>query len=152
GLVRLRVAATASDARLPQGVREVVRHRLGTLSRACHELLTAAAVVGLDFEPSLVGTVAHLPLPRVIRLLEEAKQARLVEQAPASDRHRFVQSLVREVLYGELPSRRRRHLHSESATAIEGRCAGDLNGREAELAHHYREAGAPLDLERALEL
>jgi tetratricopeptide (TPR) repeat protein len=151
-LVRLRADASTSDARLPQGVREVVRHRLDALSRACRELLTAAAIVGLDFEPSLVGVVAHLALQRVSRLLGEAKEARLVEQVPASDRHRFVHALVREVLYGDLTSGRRRHLHHESATAIERRCAGDLEGREAELAHHYREAGGPVDLERALEL
>jgi tetratricopeptide (TPR) repeat protein len=151
-LVRLRADAVAAGARLPQGVREVVRHRLDSLSSACRELLAAAAVLGPDFEPTLVGSVARLPALRVSGLLEEAKAARLIEQAPASDRHRFAHALVRGVLYGDLPADRRRHMHHDAGTAIERRCAGDLDGREAELAHHYREAGGPVDLERALDL
>jgi hypothetical protein len=130
----------------------VVRRRLDSLSGACRELLAAGAVVGPDFQPALVGSVARLPARRVSGLLEEARAARLIERAPASDRHRFVHALVREVLYGDLPAGRRRQLHHQAGAAIERRFAGDLEGREAELAHHYREASSPLDLERALDL
>jgi tetratricopeptide (TPR) repeat protein len=151
-LIRLQADPIAADARLPQGVREVVRHRLGSLSTASREVLAAAAVAGPDFEPELVSRVAGVPAKRVGALLDEATGARLLERGPVPDRHRFVHTLVREVLYGDLPLERRRHLHHRTATAIEQLHAGDLIGREAELAHHYREAGGRASLERALEL
>jgi tetratricopeptide (TPR) repeat protein len=151
-LVRLRADANVPDARLPQGVREVVRRRLDSLSRSCRELLTAAAVIGSDFEPVLVGLVARLQAQRVSTLLEEAKEARLIEPLQPSNRLHFVHALVREVLYGDLPIGRRRHLHHQVASALDRQCAGDPDGREAELAHHYREAGGQVDLERALDL
>jgi predicted ATPase len=151
-LIRLRADSTAADVRLPQGVGEVVRHRLASLSTASREVLAAAAIAGPDFEPELVGRVAGLPARRVGALLAEATAARLIEREPGPDRHRFVHALVREVLYGDLPLERRRHLHHRTATAIEQLHAGDLIGREAELAHHYREAGGRASLERALDL
>jgi predicted ATPase len=151
-LVRLQPDGVTAVVRLPQGVREVVRRRLDSLSGACRELLAAAAVVGPDFHPALVGSVARLPARRVSGLLEEARAARLIEWTPASDRHRFVHALVREVLYGDLPAGLRRQLHHQAGAAIERRLAGEVDGREAELAHHFREAGSPLDLERALDL
>ncbi len=151
-LVRLQADVATLDGRLPQGVREVVRHRLDSLSRACRELLAVAAVTGPEFEPELIGLVAGQPTRRVSALLDEAKAARLVEQVPGSDRHRFVHALVREVVYADLSAGRRERLHHRTGDAIQQRHAGNLDGREAELAHHYRDAGGRANLERALDL
>ena len=151
-LIRLEADVATTDARLPQGVREVVRRRLDPLSRACGKLLAAAAVAGPEFDPELIGLVAGEPSRRVTALLEEARAARLVEQVPGSDRHRFVHALVREVVYGDLQVGRRQRLHGRAGDAIQQRYAGDLDGREAELAYHYRESGGRANLERALDL
>jgi tetratricopeptide (TPR) repeat protein len=151
-LVRLPATAPTADSRMPQGVRQVVRRRLTALSPPCRDLLAAAAVIGPDFDWSLLSAMLRMPLRRAAALLSEAKAARVVEEAPGEGRYRFVHALVREVLYSDLPDAQRRQLHHQAGATLEQRHGGHLEGREAELAAHFRQAGGGPDLARALEL
>ena len=151
-LVRLQAAAPPADSRMPLGVRQVVRRRLDALSPPCRDLLAAAAVVGPDFDSSLLRAMLRIPPRRAVALLDEAKAVRLVEEAPGAGRYRFVHALVREVQYLHLPDAQRRRLHHQAGTAIEHRHGGHVEGREAELASHFRQAGGQSDLARALQL
>jgi AAA ATPase domain len=151
-LVRLPATAPSADSRMPEGVRQVVRRRLAAQSPPCRDLLAAAAVLGPEFDPALVSATVGMPPPRVAVLLDQAKAARLVETAAGGGPYRFVHALVREVLYSDLPAARRRRLHHQAGTALEQRHRRHLEGREAELAVHFRQAGGRLDLARALDL
>lgn len=149
-LVTLHGGAVVATPWMPQGVGHVIRRRLEVLTTPCRDLLAAASVLGAEFEPRLVSRVARVPVREASALLEEARRTRLVEETGVIGHDRFVHALVREVLYADLESSRRRQLHHRAATAIEAEYAGQLDGWEAVLAHHYREAGGTADLTRAL--
>ncbi len=121
---------------VPEGVREVVGRRLGRLSESANRVLSVASAVGRDFDLELVGTVVDLDENVILDGLDEACRARLVEETGA-DRFRFAHAVVRDTLYRELSSTRRRRLHHRVTDALEKLRPHDA----AALAHHALEAG-----------
>lgn len=130
---------------IPQGVREVVGQRLTRLSEPCNRVLRAATVMGLEFDPTVLGVAAELDEESVLTALEEAIAARLVIESPTrAIRYRFTHSLVRETVYGELSHARRIMLHRRVAEALESVYVDRLDDQLPALAHHYANASAPL--------
>ncbi len=128
--------------KIPPGVRETIRRRLERLSPACRRLLTAAAVVGREFDVDLLGLAANVPPQEVWTLLDEARDAHLVGDAPASDgRRRFTHALVQETLYDEIPRAERPARHRAVGCALEAASASTA-ARLAELAHHFLQAAS----------
>jgi len=109
---------------VPEGIREVLRQRLGRLSPGCRDLLAAAAVVGRAFELELlVGLEEGLAIEAVLERLDEAARARLVDALAQPGRYQFSHALIRETLYEELPAARRLQLHrlvGERLAALHG--------------------------------
>jgi AAA ATPase domain len=152
-LVRLLEDAHDADARVPEGVREVIERRLGGLSPACRALLASASVLGAEFSVERVTDLGRRTAERVRVLLEDAAATGLVDETePAAAQFRFIHALVRDVLYDDLAPEQRQALHRRAATTLARRRAGRLEGIEAELAYHYHAAGGPTDLARALDL
>jgi DNA-binding CsgD family transcriptional regulator/tetratricopeptide (TPR) repeat protein len=141
-LARLQADAGDREQGVPEGVREVIRHRLSQLSEPCRALLATAAVIGQEFRLDVLEHVSGAGPDRLAGLLEEAAGARLVEQV-ASDAasRRFAHSLVVEVLYQELVTSRRQELHYRVGAAIEELFRDHLELRLPQLAHHSRLAG-----------
>jgi hypothetical protein len=102
------------------------------LSDAANTGLAAASVQGRDFDLDVVARVTGLPPDEVLDSLEEAMDARLLAGRPG--RFRFAHALVREALYGELPSRERRRLHDRAGAALVELRGDDFEGYLAELA------------------
>jgi tetratricopeptide (TPR) repeat protein len=136
---------------VPSGVRAVVGRRLRQLSRACHEVLEAAAIIGPEFSLAVLADVADLPPARLLALLEEALGARLIEEMDTAGGHRFSHALVREVLASQVAPDVRRQLHRRIGTALARLHGGMGDGLEGELARHFRAAGGAADLARALD-
>lgn len=136
---------------LPQGVREVVGRRLDRLAPECNELLSAAAVIGREFELRLLAAIVEQPADAVLETLEEAVEARMIREGGAVDSYRFQQELIQETLYEELSIAQRRRLNSKVARALEALHADDLAPHYAQLAHHYAAAGPGADTEKAID-
>jgi tetratricopeptide (TPR) repeat protein len=103
-----------------------------------------AAVVGLEFEASLVRAAGDVDEDVLLSALDEAVSARLVSEVPAAvPRYRFGHALVRATLYDELTAARRVVLHRKAAEAIELVHAGSLDDYLPALAHHWAHASAP---------
>jgi DNA-binding CsgD family transcriptional regulator len=145
-LVRL----LASEGRLdgsrlgvPATVREVIGRRLSYLSATASQALLVAALLGRDFDASVLVRVLE-PGMQLTESIEEALAARLiVEQGRTAGRYSFTHALIRETLYeliGSAP--RRARLHERSGEAIEAVYATQLDQHFAELAHHFIQAGA----------
>jgi pentatricopeptide repeat protein len=137
----LRSLSEAPDeARVPQGVKDVIARRLSRLPPPAVETLTAAAVLGRDFGLQDLEAMLDRPSDAVLDGLEEALRAGLVlEQPGVVDRFSFIHALVRETLYERPATSRRVRLHLRAGEALERAGAGP-----AELAHHYfaaREVG-----------
>ena len=158
-LVRLLVSEGAlsdgggADLAIPQGVRDVVGRRLDQLSPPANEALRVAAAIGRDFEEAVLADVTETDRGELRGALEEAVAAQLLLER-AEGRFRFAHALVRETLYEELSATKRPDLHSRIAAAMEARYGaeeGRVERRLAELAHHYLEAAAAGDPDKAVE-
>jgi hypothetical protein len=81
--------------------------------------------------------------------MEGALRAGIVVNSPIGGSHyRFSHVLVREVLYRDLPTKRRVRLHAEIGAAVEEIHKHDLKPHLAALAHHFRATG---DAQRAID-
>ncbi|HKY75412.1 MAG TPA: AAA family ATPase, partial [Acidimicrobiia bacterium] len=139
---------------IPEGVREVVGRRLSVLSGDTNRVLRVAAVVGADFDPSVVeAAIGDVDEEYLLSALEEAIRARLVlEVRGPSVRYRFAHALVRDTLYWGLSAGRRVMLHRRVAEAIESLHIAALDDHLPALAHHWARASAPsADASRAVD-
>jgi predicted ATPase/DNA-binding SARP family transcriptional activator len=125
---------------VPEGVKDLVSRRLARLDPATVEALTAAAVLGRDFDLAPLEVMVERPGEELLVTLEEALRASVVrEDAERVDRFTFAHALVRETLYDAPAHARRARLHLRAGRALEA--AGAPAG---ELAHHFfaaREVG-----------
>ncbi len=138
---------------IPQGVREVVGRRLDHLSPECNEVLTVASVVGRDFTLAVLERLLEKPADRLLELLDEAVQARLVTETPGigGARYRFAHALVRETLYEELSAARRLRLHRTIGEVLEVLYAENLERHLDELAYHFFEAGYAGEADKSID-
>ena len=137
---------------LPEGVREVIGHRLGRLSDEARGVLTIGAVIGRGFALDALERTVDLGTDRLLEVLEEALAARVIEEVPEGPgRYRFSHALVRETIYEELSATRRVRLHRRVGEALEELYSESVEGHLPELAHHFREAARAGETARALE-
>ncbi|HVT21790.1 MAG TPA: hypothetical protein VHE57_10415, partial [Mycobacteriales bacterium] len=121
---------------VPEGVRDVLGRRLGRLSETANRVLSVAAVIGRDFDLELLAQVSDADDNALLDALDEASRARIVEES-GPDRFRFFHAMIKETLYGELTSARRRRLHQTVLEVLEKLRPYDA----AALAYHAVEAG-----------
>jgi tetratricopeptide (TPR) repeat protein/predicted Ser/Thr protein kinase len=139
------------DLGLPEGVREAIRRRLSRLGEVANRLLTLAAVVGREFDLTLLQALSELPEEQVLDALDEALEARLVVDVPAHPgRFAFTHALVRDTLYEELTAVRRSRVHRSVAQALE-RLAPPEDLPCADLAYHYARATSAADAGKAID-
>jgi class 3 adenylate cyclase/tetratricopeptide (TPR) repeat protein len=141
-----------AEAKIPEGVREVIGQRLSRLTERANDVLRCAAVVGLEFEVDVVQQASGLEEQVLLSGLEEAVAARLVVEVPGTTiGYRFAHSLVRSTLYEELSSARRVTLHRRVGEALEVIYDGRLEDHLPALARHFREAVASAGNSKAVE-
>ncbi|MCA1841957.1 MAG: AAA family ATPase [Actinobacteria bacterium] len=128
---------------IPEGVRDVVGRRLSRLPDSTNRVLSVASVVGLEFQPAVVGHAGEVSDGELLGALEEAAAARLLAEVPGA-RYRFAHALVRATLYDELSGPRRVALHRRVAEAIEALHADDLDDHLPALAHHWARTSVPV--------
>ena len=130
------VVGSGGAVAVPEGVRDVVRRRLGRLSAPSGQTVSTAAVLGRDFDVELLAALRDVPEDSLLDDLDEAVWAGLVQETGA-DRYRFAHVLVRATLLEELSATRRRRLHSRVGDALEKLRPDDV----VALAHHFTQAG-----------
>ena len=137
---------------LSEGIKEVIGRRLSRLSEACNRVLGVAAIIGREFDATLLEAVADLPDNDLLDALEEATRAQLVgESRQVSGRFVFMHALIRETLYSELSSLRRVRLHRRVADAIERLAENMPNPPLAELAYHFSQAASAGAVDKAID-
>jgi len=123
------LAAGGSLEDIPTGVRDVVRHRVGTLPAPAQHTLRRAAVLGADIALEIIGTdrLEHLELAVLKGFLQEF----------GIGRFGWVHDLVRDTVYQDLSRSRRATEHARFAHLLEQRCPEDVDA----LAVHFVAAG-----------
>ncbi len=102
---------------VPDGVRDVLRQRLGRLPAEARTLLGQAAVLGQVVDPALVAAVAGEPEEEVLDVLDLAVASGLLVGHGAS--FRFAHALTREALLDDLTPARRMRLHARALAALQ---------------------------------
>ncbi len=148
---RLEIAASAPLA-IPQSVREVIGRRLRHLSEACNRLLTLASVLGREFDLEALAGVSGLGRGTVLELLDEGIETRVVSEVPGViGRMRFEHALIRDAAYHGLTRSGWVDLHRQVGEVLEEQYASDLDPHLAELAHHFFEAAAGGNGQKAVD-
>ena len=100
---RWRLVGDLAELGLPQSVREVIGRRVERLGPDARTALSAAAVIGRDFDLDLLLAVVESPEARLLDLLDEAVAASLLQESrePAG-RFTFTHALVEHTLYEDL--------------------------------------------------
>jgi tetratricopeptide (TPR) repeat protein len=136
---------------IPPGVQGVIHRRLARLSAACNEVLGVAAVLGADFDVSVLARACPYGDDLVDRALDEATAAELLTRAGCSTgRLRFKHVLVRETVYRALERPHRALLHGRIAAVLEHDDAARPDPPLGEIAHHFLHAATAADWERGI--
>jgi len=144
-------AQPGAEIALPDSVRQVVGVRVGRLGVLATKVLSAAAVIGREFDLDLTGAVAEVDEDTLIELLEQAQGATLVREVPeVPGRYTFSHALVQHTIYQDLGGTRRARLHRQVAEELERQVGNAPGGRAGELARHYLMASRPAEADKAL--
>jgi DNA-binding SARP family transcriptional activator len=137
-------------AGLPQGVKDVIAHRLAKLDDTAVTCLRAASVIGRDFPTSLLESVVSLGEDEFLEALDAAIRAGLVvEDVTRGGRCSFSHALIRETLYESMSDSRRTRIHRRVAEAIEEAASDDAPALFA-LALHYSRSASPDSADKAI--
>lgn len=133
------------------GVEDVIRTRLEPLPDGVQQLLENAAILGAEFDPTLLQLMSGLAENEVDAMLTIAGQHDLVGAVPDGSTLAFRHEIVRAVLYESLPPLRRAAGHWRAVGALETRYAGELATVGAELAHHCERSRGREAVDRAVK-
>ena len=127
---------------VPDGVKQVIGRRVDHLPEAAGRALSAAAVIGREFDLDLLIEITGDDEDDLLDLLDEAVAARVVEETSMQGRYSFLHALTREALHDALSATRRARLHLRVAHAIENLRAARIDDYLGVLAYHYAAAGS----------
>ncbi len=145
-------ADSIEEMGIPEGVREVIGRRLSRLSETCNNALVQAAVLGRDWEFSVLRAMTELNDDELLPAIEEALDAQLIVELKdrAAPAYQFTHALVQQTLSDELSLPRRQRFHFRAGEAVEQVHARSIARHVQTLAVHYELAGAGGDREKAL--
>lgn len=149
---RLDSEAQVAALRIPEGVRETIRHRLAPLRERALVLLSTAAVIGREFRLGTLQRVCELePADFDLALAEAVGFGVIAERPSAIGAYAFSHGLIREALYDDLGPQRRGVLHRAVGIVLEELYATDPEPHLSELAHHFFVAATAGELTKAID-
>jgi tetratricopeptide (TPR) repeat protein len=122
---------------VPQRVHELITGRLERLSEPARQLARVAAVIGEEFEFTLLQRAADLDDEATAAGVEELVRRRIVRGA--GERLDFVHEWIRSAVYRELLPHHRRSLHRRVGDALEVYYADHPETRHVTLGIHFLE-------------
>jgi len=132
-LLRSALEGERSEAsRIPGSVAASIVERLRELKPTEQEMLLAAAVIGRDFDASLLAALIEAPEDAILTALRRARNLQLIVERADHPSFRFRHAITRETLYRELLHSEARRLHGRIAALLEQ--SSDAN--EDEVAYH----------------
>jgi hypothetical protein len=136
---------------LPDSVREVIGGRVVRLGQHAERTLAIASVIGRDFDLDVLARATLTSEDALLDILDAAGAASLVREVTGAPGHySFAHALIQHTLYEDLGLTRRARAHRLVAEALEDLCGDHSERRVRELAHHWVNAGHPIDLAKAI--
>ncbi len=137
------VALASLEQALPSSIVGALRKRFAQISPDIIDNLRVAATIGQSFEPSLLAIIEDQQVEEVEERLLEAARARLVRAEPTG-LFTFSHEKIREGLYTEVSTSRRRRLHEKIGQVLEAQYNQESMKSAyqlAELAFHFAHSG-----------
>lgn len=134
------------EVELPTSIRDVVHRRLQGLSEEDRRLLSIAAVLGADFRPGVLASVAGVAEADLVEPIERMLHAQLLRERvlpPADVSYSFTDAQLRTLLYDELSYLRRRGYHQRTAAALLASRRAPDDSDAAEIAFHFLRGNDP---------
>jgi len=120
---------------LPDTVCQAIRERVSHLSLQARQVLEAGAVIGQQFDLNVLHQTSGRRDEEVVDALEMLSARQLISED--ARRYQFDHDLIRNIVYRELSSGRRKLLHHRAAAALLRNRSGDVGA----LARHFEQAG-----------
>ena len=137
---------TTIDARIvgrvvPASVSGVIRQRVARLPEETRHALTAAAVLGHDFDLRTSAIILDTDAPTLLEQLEPAVVAGVLIDSPEGvGRYRFCHGLVAETIYHDMGVGQRARMHLRAAQALESRHGTSDGPQLIAIAEHWYRA------------
>lgn len=133
---------------LPAGesIQDLIKTRLDRLENDVISLLECAAILGTDFDPTILLGMAEQTAGQIAAGLEELEKRAFIEaieRSPKHPKYRFSHELIRETLLQIMNPLRARQMHLMAAQTLERSLP--VEEQAAVLAHHF-EMGGQFDL------
>ncbi len=128
----------------PPSIREMISNRLNRLDSEDRQIFSIAAVIGWVFDFDTLQFVTGRNEGHLLDVLERLEYMQMIVRETsgrATERYRFAHNKIREVLYDEMESRRRRLTHQSVTAALERLHQGNTELVAGELIYHYTKAG-----------
>jgi len=136
------LTSPAETIGIPSKVHDVILRRISRLDREERELLDIAAVCGQTFDANDLSRILSLDLIVVLKKLVEIETRHKIIRSSDSQ-FVFTHQKVREVIYKNLQVALRRAYHLKTASCLEDVLSEKIiDGKIADIAHHYVEGGA----------
>jgi ABC-type oligopeptide transport system substrate-binding subunit len=129
----------AVQIEIPPTVEKVILSRIDRLSPDARAVLTAASVLGRQFQLPMLVAVADRTDGEVAATLSELQRLDLVRESRRwpEPEYRFKHALIQEAAYRTLVSQDRERLHRTAAVYLEQRSGERQHEMAALLAHHW---------------
>ncbi|OGO38050.1 MAG: hypothetical protein A2W35_21655 [Chloroflexi bacterium RBG_16_57_11] len=133
---------SAGQFPLPVNLSEAIHNRLHRLAEDVQQAVCMAAVIGREFDFSLLRDACGWTDEQTLEALDVLLRRRLVEEGSglASRDYTFTHHKIQEVIYAGLSQRRRWLAHACIGALIEKACGSGLEEAAGELAHHFSQA------------
>jgi tetratricopeptide (TPR) repeat protein len=146
GEVRL---STPDLTEVPSTLRDLVWRRVNALGPEVHPVLTAAAVLGEQFEESVLAAMIGIGTRELGPMLDRAGASGVVSSdASQPGTSRFAHALVAHALVAEVGTRERTQLHGDAFAALLRVPAPQSARRSPMLAHHAEHSGLVAEAQR----
>jgi tetratricopeptide (TPR) repeat protein len=127
------------DLRIPPTVQAILSSRIDRLPAAAKELLQTLAVIGREQSLDTIKAVTRKSDEQLEPKLSSLQLGEFVYEQPSLGgvEYTFKHALTQEVAYNSVLALRRRHLHDQTARALETLYPDRLEDHYGALAHHY---------------
>ncbi len=128
---------------IPSTVKALIKQRISRLDEETLQILSTAAVVGMDFQYEIMEKVTGADEDRLIQQLEKSIRSGLVKEVRSEREvtYVFADEQIRDYLHDELSIIRRRKIHVRITQAMEQLYQRDREQNLEELAYHSIQAG-----------
>jgi Nif-specific regulatory protein len=123
--------------RIPGGAASIWTEKLERVSRTDRELLDAAAVVGEQFDISILAECLDAAPESVYATVRALSAEGLLEEVAEGKLFSFPQVSLREAVYAQIPPRKRIELHRRSGLVLERMFLGGATELLGQVAYHF---------------